>query len=200
MNDNVSPMWHQNHQADTTSNPELSDDFSSFLDFGSLPLSLSSPFGENDETLTMDTDFCLDGNSPGQNDRGGGMPNVTQAEIMDMQFHEMQKSMQHVHQQMMNHQHAIQQQQHRHNSSNSMIPPTPTSMEMIGGMPQTNGHDIHSQLMMDNFGVYRDEQVRPRYIPIYIPLLLTVSDIHTSNITCRHTSGNRLFPPHLGIR
>lgn len=160
MNDNVSPMWHQAHDSGIDNGaPDLNDDFSTFLNFGDLPLGLTSPFdaGGNDggDSLTMDTDFCLDGNNSHNSTGGGnGMSGVTQAELMEMQFHEMQKSMAQA--QMMSRQHGMH---HHHHHHHGMIPPTPTSMEMHAGLPQATLHNIHPQMMMDRFSMYREEPV-----------------------------------------
>jgi hypothetical protein len=153
-------MWHQHHEnGHENGAPDLNDDFSSFLNFNEISLGLTSPF-DNDgsnggvgEPLAMDTDFCLDGdNSRSASADGNGMPPVTQAELMDMQFHELQKSMEQA--QMMNHQHHQQHGMHQ-----DMIPPTPSSMEMHAGLPQSTLHNLHPQMMMDRFNMYREEPV-----------------------------------------
>ena len=156
MDDNVSPMWHQNHEQ-SLDGADLNDDFSSFLNFGDMPLNLTSPFDNDSQggsPLAMDTDFCLDGNNGPHSASAGanGMQAVTQAEMMDMQFHELQKSLE---AQMMS-----QQQQHHgmHHRHGGMIPPTPTSMEMHAGLPQTTIHNI-PQMMMDRYSMYREEAV-----------------------------------------
>lgn len=153
MNDNVSPMWHQAHDSGIENGgPDLNDDFSSFLNFSDMPLGLTSHFDANGndgrDPLAMDTEFCLDGNNS-HNSRGG-MPAVTQAELMDMQFHQMQKSMEQA--QMMSRQHGM----HHHHG---MIPPTPSSIEMHAGLPQTTLHNIHPQMIMDRFSMYREDPV-----------------------------------------
>jgi len=160
MNNNVSPMWHQSHDSSTGNGaPDLNDDFSSFLNFNEIPLSMSSPFDTTEEEpLAMDTEFCLDGNNTHSvtADVNQQMPTVTQAEIMDMQFHEMQKSMEAARQQMMS------QQVHHHNHHHQhggMIPPTPSSMEMNGGLPQATLHNINPHITMDRFNMYREEPV-----------------------------------------
>ena len=135
----------------------MNDDFSNFLNFGDMPLAFDPNASGGGDSLAMDTDFCLDGNNS-HNTRGNvsGMPAVTQAELMDIQFHEMQKSMEQA--QMMSRQHGMHHHHHHHHH-HGMIPPTPSSMEMHAGLPQTTLHNIHPQMMMDRYSMYREEPV-----------------------------------------
>ncbi|KAI5795693.1 hypothetical protein EDC01DRAFT_629619 [Geopyxis carbonaria] len=176
MNDNVSPLWPQSHESGVNGGPDLNEDFSSFLNFNDMPLGLSSPFDSNNhdgasvDPTSMDTDFHLGGHEHSATaDAGTGhrVTNVSSAEeLMNMQFHDIEKRMHEV-----QHQQFLHQQQHGMNHG-GMVPPTPTSMELHGGLPQSTLHGIHSHMMMDRFNTFRDDPMifTPLVSPAVTPL------------------------------
>jgi hypothetical protein len=161
MNDNVSPLW--SHDAASGHGvADMADDFSNFLDFND-PFGLSTPFGSSEDMMAMDTDFCMDGHghaavAGGQQHMGNGVSNDSQSALMDIHFDELQKSIQHnIEQAMLDRR---RQRRTVHNPRRgSMIPPTPTSMEMRGGIPSGAVHSVHSQVMADRYSMQQEEPV-----------------------------------------
>ena len=194
MNDNVSPLW-SHDAASGHGAADMADDFSNFLDFND-PFGLSTPFGSSGQNgsvgdvMAMDTDFMDEHGPAGEQRAGNGTSNDNQSTLMDMHFDELQKSIQHnIEQAMLDRR---RQRRTVHNPRRGgMVPPTPSSMEMRGGISTGAVHSVHSQAMADRYSVQQEEPVS-RYLsdfPESGRALTLLDGVHASCFAGCNSSG-----------
>lgn len=134
--------------------PTAGEDFSNFFNFSGIQLDLpSSTFDstthDDDDThsqhTAMDTDFPDGGDMAGKGHRLLG-----NEDMLGMQFHDLNALGQPV-------QHHRQHHSSMHHSS--MIPPTPSSIDLQTGLPHSYTQSMEADILMDRFNTMRDEQV-----------------------------------------
>lgn len=127
------------------------EDFSNFFNFSDIQLDLPSDFestGRDDDDDAHSQHTAMDTDFPGTDDVARKEHRLLSGEdMLGMRFHDPNTMGQ------------PQRQHHVSMHHHSMIPPTPSSIDLQTGLPISYTHGMDADLMMDRFNSMRDEQV-----------------------------------------
>lgn len=182
------------------------EDFASFLEYGDLPLDFPAFEGVADDGRTVrqdvDADVTMDipmENAPAMADFGmAHVPQQPEPSISNplmggyngnmSQLFDMPMSRDHFPHNLQPQAHVKRQRQY----PPCMVPPTPNSIEMHGGMPGYYTTPMHQQpRVYEHYHRSQRDQVSQTEIESSLPLILTerIDDLHAVGFACGHASG-----------